>query len=123
MAGLSPTQRTLKLLRDRGFTCAVTERWNPFAKIRQDLFGFIDIVALRGGKIIGVQCTSRDNIAARSKKIQDLVEAQDWSMAGGLIWIIGWGKVGARGERKKVQPRLVRLQYDRGGWYADELPL
>ena len=45
---ISPTQRTLKRLRDSGDYPLVTivERWNAFAKIRQDLFGIIDLLAI-----------------------------------------------------------------------------
>jgi hypothetical protein len=38
----SPTQLSLKKLREEGYTVAVVEHWNSFARIRQDLFGFID---------------------------------------------------------------------------------
>jgi hypothetical protein len=40
--GLSPTQRTLRALRDQGRICGIVERWNQFVGphgIRQDLFG------------------------------------------------------------------------------------
>jgi len=37
----SPTQRTLKKLRDEVYLAQVVEKWNAFAKIRQDLFGII----------------------------------------------------------------------------------
>lgn len=42
----SPTQRTLAECRKRGYTAQVVEKWNPHARIRQDLFGVIDIVAI-----------------------------------------------------------------------------
>jgi hypothetical protein len=54
----SPTKRTLAKLRKEGYLCAIVEKFNRFAGIRQDLFGFIDILAIREGEIIGVQTTS-----------------------------------------------------------------
>ena len=96
----SPTQRSLKLLRERGYVAAVTERWNPHARLRQDLFGFIDIVALSAIGIIAVQTTSGANMAARIAKIQALPAAKTWLDSGGLIIVHGWRKVGARGARK-----------------------
>ena len=33
---MTPTQRSLKYLREQGYTVAITERWNPFARIRQE---------------------------------------------------------------------------------------
>jgi vacuolar-type H+-ATPase subunit F/Vma7 len=70
MARTSPTQRTLKLLKDEGCEpVAVVERWNQFAQVRQDLFGFIDVLAIRGKQIVAVQATSRSNISSRRRKI------------------------------------------------------
>ena len=66
----SPTQRTLKMLRDCGWKCQVVERWNSFAKIRIDLFGIIDIVALTDKGIVGVQATAGSSHSARLKKIK-----------------------------------------------------
>ena len=45
--GTSPTQRTLKRLRDLGYLAEVVERWNPHAKVRNDLFGFGDVMSGR----------------------------------------------------------------------------
>lgn len=120
MAGTSPTQRTLAYLKGKGMTCAVTERWNAFAKIRQDLFGFIDLVALdlKDGRIIGVQTTSTAHMAERIDKIIRLPEARVWSdYCGGAIWVIGWAKRGAHGERKTWTPKVVTLGCLKGVWW------
>lgn len=94
MAKQSPTQRTLKWLRDSGWQVAITERWCPFSRRRIDLFGFIDLLAVRPESTIGVQCTSQSNAAARVTKILSLPSAKEW-LAGGQrkIWVIGWRKV------------------------------
>jgi hypothetical protein len=42
----SPTQRSLAECRKRGYTAQVVEKWNSHAKVRVDLFGVIDIVAI-----------------------------------------------------------------------------
>ena len=47
----SPTQLSLKLMKERGYLCQIVERWNAFAKIRQDLFGFVDVL-----------CVSKDGV-------------------------------------------------------------
>ena len=67
----SPTQLSLKKLRDEGYLVAITERWNAFAKIRQDMFGFIDLLAIKDGEILAVQTTSASNMSARANKIAD----------------------------------------------------
>jgi len=49
MASISPTQRTLKAMREQGRLCGIVERFNTNVGkfgIRQDLFGFIDIIAI-----------------------------------------------------------------------------
>ena len=88
----SPTQRSLKMMRDRGYLCEVTERWNPFAKIRQDLFNFVDVLCVRDGETVAVQTTSYSNVPARAKKISELDTPPIVKMAGWKIVIHGWHK-------------------------------
>lgn len=89
---VSPTQRTLKEMRSRGFHCAVVERWNPHAKLRVDLFGFIDILCLGDGEVIGVQATSYQHVAERITKIQDHDNVAAVRKAGVKILVHGWKK-------------------------------
>ena len=89
----SPTQRTLQLCKKAGWTAQVVERWNPFANIRQDLFGVIDVVALDGSRIIGIQTTSGSNVAARLAKIRDTPAAAMWLRSGGVLIVHGWRKL------------------------------
>ena len=71
MATTSPTQRTLAKWRKMGYLAGVTERWNPHARIRQDLFGFVDVIAVGNGETVAIQTTSASNVAARVRKIED----------------------------------------------------
>ena len=88
---VSHTPRTLKLYRELGYLATVTERWNPYAKIRQDLFGFIDILAINDTTCVGIQSTSRGNHLARREKILSLPAARAWvKMQGRLIHLISW---------------------------------
>jgi len=113
---VTPTQRTLKLLRDRGYIAAVVERWNPYARIRQDLFGFIDIIAVNDGDTLAVQATSDSNVAARIDKIRDTPAANIWlACLSRSLWVIGWGKKGARGKRKTWQSRIVDIREVQNG--------
>jgi hypothetical protein len=100
MAG-SPTARSLAEMRGRGFTAAVTEHWNPFAHIRQDLYGFIDILCFQPGQgTVAVQATSTSNIGSRIEKIKALPLAKKWLETENAILVHGWAKRGGRGERK-----------------------
>ena len=86
----TPTQRTLAEMRQRGYACEVVERWNPFAKIRQDLFGFIDVLCLGENEIIGVQATSAGNVAARVRKIAEHDNVAAVRKAGIRLLVHGW---------------------------------
>jgi hypothetical protein len=91
---LSPTQRTLAYLRERGWKCRVVEHWNQFARKRQDLWG-ADIAAIHP-KIdypLLVQTTSAANIAARQKKVAEIPEAKIW-LSFGAYMVQGWTKGG-----------------------------
>ena len=107
----SPTQRTLKLLRAQGWTVQIVERWNPFAKIRQDLFGGIDLVALKPGVCLGVQCTSATNHSARVAKLRAEPKLAAWVASGCRLEVISWGLKGERGKRKTWQERRETVEY------------
>ena len=86
----TPTQRTLAEMRSRGYACEVVERWNAFAKIRQDLFGFIDVLCLGENEVIGVQATSAGNVAARVRKIAEHDNVSAVRKAGIRLLVHGW---------------------------------
>lgn len=105
----SPTQRTLKALRDRGYTVQVVERWNQYAKVRVDLFGGIDLIAIKEDRILGVQATSNDNAAARVAKLIAEPRMAEWLRAGGLLEVWGWRKIMAGTKRLTWQPSIRQL--------------
>ena len=66
---MTPTQRTLKALRNDGWHCEVVEHWNSFAHKRVDLFN-CDILAIKMGcKPLLCQVTST-GVAKRMAKIR-----------------------------------------------------
>lgn len=90
---LSPTARTLALLRGEGWDAEVVEKWNHVTRTRKDLYGFIDIVGVRDEETIGVQSTSYSNVSARIKKIQAEPKAVKWLRANNRIQVQGWRKI------------------------------
>jgi hypothetical protein len=88
----SPTQLSLAHLRKTCDAVQVVEKWNPHARIRQDLFGFIDILALRGEETIAVQSTSWANVSSRARKIAESPLVGAVRDAGWRIIIHGWRK-------------------------------
>jgi hypothetical protein len=93
MAGMTPTQLTLRDLRRRGYLAAVVEHWNPFAHIRQDLFGIIDVIGVRENETIGVQSTTFANRLARVKKMSEADNIGALRDAGWILEVQGWRKV------------------------------
>lgn len=99
---MSPTERSLKYLRKLGYFAVVTERWNSFARCRQDLFGIVDVLAIRRGETLAVQCTSHENVSSRVNKIADHESTPKLREAGWRFEVHGWKK-GAR----QPEPRIV----------------
>lgn len=101
---MSPTARSLKYLRDLGYTAEVVEKWVPVVKIRKDYLGIIDILAFKPGqtRMLGIQATSGSNVSARMRKAEENENFQNWLSCGHEFWVWGWSKVGkfwqARGE-------------------------
>lgn len=104
---MSPTQLSLRWLRHRGWIAAVVERWNPHARISQDLWG-LDLVAIRPDRqgVLGVQTTSASNLAARVKKLRGIPAVRVWLAAGNSAECHGWAK---RGRRWDVVRRVLTV--------------
>lgn len=140
---MSPTQRTLDWLKKAGFTAGIVEKHNPFGGpptkkcpacgknrigVKQDLFGCIDLVAIHPDStgVLGIQCTSDNNHAARREKILGLEPAKLWVQAGNRLWVLSWGLRGAQGKRKLWEPRiqdvtLGMFEDNQGGKMIDRL--
>lgn len=90
----SPTARSLAILRERGYRCQVVEYFVPYTKVRRDLFGFIDIMAVRDGETLAVQTTSGAHVAERINKItvDKAAELADVRKAGWAVHVHGWSK-------------------------------
>lgn len=98
------TQMTMKALRDMGYIVGKVERWNPYAGaksektgkptgIREDLFGFIDLIAIKPPfPAVGVQCTSATNHSNHRVKILESDIAPDWLACTQTIQLWSWRK-------------------------------
>jgi len=112
--GLSSVQRTIRALRNQGAICDIAEKWNPHVGpygIRQDLFGFIDLVVLSPNGIVGVQCCSGSSFGEHLRKILDNEFAPEWLRSGGKIEIWAWRKVKKKrgGKLMLWQPRIREI--------------
>lgn len=88
----SPTQRSKAFLEGRGYLVAIVEKWNAHARIRQDLWGFVDLLAIKEGETLGVQTTSRSNMSSRAKKIAEHENVGPVRKAGWRLEVHGWAR-------------------------------
>ena len=119
MAGLSPTQRTLKAMREQGRLCAIVEKFNSHVGefgIRIDAFGFIDILAIDATDgIIAIQSCGQ----AFSEHVRKLTEERNENMYEWLkhakceLW--GWRKTKLKrgGKAMRWKPRIADFTLDK----------
>jgi len=113
----SPVSRTKELLEKLGFKTGTVERWIPYSmddprrKFRpgekSDLFGIIDMIAIRPGQCVGVQICGTD-FAAHVRKISASEYTRPWLESGSDLWLIGWRKVQKKrgGKLRIYKPRI-----------------
>jgi hypothetical protein len=101
---LTPTARSLTLLRRRGYLADVVERWIPRANIRRDLFGCIDLAAvcLDAPGVLGIQATTEAHVSTRLAKARALPALKTWLAAGNRFEVWGWTRRGRRWRVKIV---------------------
>ena len=111
---VSNTQRTLKYLRELGYTAGMVEKWNPYAHIRQDLFGIIDIVAMGAGVLLGVQSCGDSGRAEHRRKLLGSANSLKWLQTGSGLWLVTWGKHKGKekGDRRlKWRPFVEKITF------------
>ncbi|MHC9085362.1 hypothetical protein ACYX7E_10020 [Luteimonas sp. RIT-PG2_3] len=99
---MSPTARSLAALRKDGWHPWVVETYSSFTRKRYDLYGFIDILAIKGSETLAVQATSYSNVSSRVNKIADHENVGRVREAGWRIEVWGWHKVGNRWQCRVV---------------------
>ncbi len=70
----------------------VVERYSTFTRKRHDLWGVIDILAIRRDEVLGVQTTSYGHVPDRVKKITDSEHISAIREAGIRVVVHGWRK-------------------------------
>ena len=88
----SLNQRTIALYAEQGYKCEVVESYNAFTKRKKDLFGIFDVLAVGNEQTIGIQITSKSNMSARIKKIQESEFLPELLRSNWRIVVIGWFK-------------------------------
>lgn len=79
------------------------EKWNSWGRVRQDLFGIVDVLAIsEEGDTVAIQTTSLSNVGARIKKISDSEAIGHLRKAGWKVIVHGWYKKNNRWHVKEV---------------------
>jgi hypothetical protein len=102
---MSPTVRTLDLLRASGYLAETVEKWLPRINRRRDLFHVGDVLAVHPHRRPGfllVQATTRAHVQARLDKARGRPELAVWLRAGGAFEVWGWFRRGKRWEVLQV---------------------
>ena len=109
---MSPTQRSLASYRKAGWLCAIVEKWNAHMRIRQDLWGFADILVIRGNSTLLIQTTSGSNVSARLTKLKALPAVRIWLESDNRRLVVhGWAKRGGKGKAKRWTCREIELTW------------
>lgn len=99
---MTPNQRSKRHAESLGYKVAIVERWNAFAKVRNDLFGIGDLLCIRAGSpVLLVQATTDSNMSTRVKKVTESEHIGTWCGTGSVFEVWGWGKHGPRGGKKQ----------------------
>ena len=88
----SLTSRSVDHLRQQGYLVDVVESYNFFTKRKKDLFGCLDLLAIGNGETLAIQVTSRSNMSARIKKIQDAEALPEMLRSKWRIIVHGWDR-------------------------------
>jgi hypothetical protein len=112
---MSPTARTQLRLRVEGYIVANVEHWNPWAKRRQDLFGFIDTLAVNQREFLAIQSSTGAHHAERVDKVREALRRLP--MLGNFMRIEVWtwservvrNQDGRKAKRKRWTLRRERI--------------
>ena len=103
----STTRLSLERLRSEGWSVEVVEHWrrNPVTGVqtKHDLFGIIDILAVRDSETLAVQTTTRGELPKRLRKIAEAEITPKLRTAGWRLVCHGWWQPNGPGTRYHVE--------------------
>lgn len=122
--GAIALQRSKAWLEKRGWHCWIVEHFNPWAHIRQDAYGMLDLIAIRHDfkGVWGVNATQdngevQEHVSKYSDGYDDTKKGRQppnphlpvWLSGNNRFSIFGWGKRASdgRGSRKVWTLRVV----------------
>jgi hypothetical protein len=113
---MTPVQRTMKALREKGSICTVVEKWNAYGGehgIRVDLFGILDVLVLDPVNTIGIQCCGTDFRSHVEKlTVERAEDTLNWLQSPHRkLFIWGWRKIVLKrgGKAMRWEPRIKEI--------------
>ena len=110
---MTPTQRTFEALREQGYYCgtdSIVERRIKKGQFSfcKDFLGIIDIIALKEGEILGVQCCGKYGFIDHNKTIMESYKDQIWLKSGGKLQLWAWRQLKKQRGKKAMYwcPRI-----------------
>lgn len=88
--GPSPMRKSVERLEAAGYLVGKVELWIPNTAITKDLYGFIDLLAIRRNEVLAVQTTSSSNMADRVAKVTNHANLGRVREANIRIEVHGW---------------------------------
>lgn len=115
---ISVNKIVMDWMRAKGWYISLVEQTIPHTFIKRDLFGFVDMIAVGHGQIIGLQVTSNSggNLSARINKAQEQ-EAFETFVKACPLYFVG---VNVRDD-KSIRYRIVKVD-ETGQIELDEIP-
>ena len=89
---MTPSQRTIKHLKDQGYMVANVEHYNAFTRRKHDLWGCIDILAIGNRETLAVQVTTKSHMANRIRKIEESEALPEMLRSNWRVIVHGWWK-------------------------------
>lgn len=102
---MSPTQRSLAVLKKKCGLYQIVEHWNAFCRRRIDLFGCIDILFLgEDNKTYAIQVTSGAHHAERVKKLlnDNGKKVDHMKRCGWIVMVHSWSKKKVPGQKRET---------------------
>jgi hypothetical protein len=95
-----------------GFVAEVVERWISAAGVRRDLFHAFDVVAVHPclPGVLGIQTTSKANLATRVEKVRRQPEVSTWLKAGNRAECWGWFKENGKWAVERIEIKAGDLE-------------
>jgi hypothetical protein len=117
MARSTAVPRTMKMLREEGYFPAIVEHFNGFSGHREDLYGFIDVVAISPNLTLAIQICGMDFASHVTKlTVERKLAVVKWlECPTRRCLLIGWRKLmkrnkdGGKSKQKVYKPRMMEF--------------